>query len=376
MREVWLALFWLCAGTIAYVYVGYPLIVALWARVHPRPHRCADSTPTVTLIIPAYNEAGCILRKLHNSLALSYPPEKLRILVVTDGSDDGTERLAASLNETRVQVLHQSERQGKAAALARAAAAAAGEVLAFTDANAMLAPDALAALVRHLDDPRVAAVGGIKCVHGAEGEGLYWRYENALKRGESAVGSVMGVPGELWAVRASLYEPPPPDTILDDWTASMRLVAQGWRVVHAADAIAYEDPPTSLRAAWERRARNAAGGWQAVIRLGGPARYASLMAWWQCFSHRALRWMVVPWLWLPMLAASVALAAHPFYLAACLAQWIVYDLAAVGGILASRGTEMPMFTAAFYLLFANAAAAAGGWRYLTGRQTSVWKKVR
>jgi len=375
MRAFWILLFWACAGTIAYVYLGYPCIMALWARLRPKPYAESDDTPSVTLIIAAYNEAACIAQKLENSLALDYPSNKLRIVVVADGSDDGTERLATSLSDPHVQVLHEPERQGKAAALARGAAAASSEVLVFTDANAMLATDALRTLLRPLADPRVAAVGGAKRTPEG-GEGLYWRYENALKRWESAVGSVMGVPGELWAVRASLYQPPPSDTILDDWTASMRLVAQGWRVVHVPGAVAYEDAPTNLRAAWERRARNAAGGWQAIQRLGGPKHYADLLAWWQCFSHRTLRWMVVPWLWLPMLAASIALAQHPLYLGAVIAQWSLYDLAAMGGILAVYDKTVPWLTAPFYLLFGNAAAAAGGWRHLTGKQTVLWRKAR
>jgi len=375
MRAFWVVLFWLCAGTIAYVYLGYPAIMALWAKLRPRRYTQDDHRPSLTVIIAAHNEAACITQKLQNTLSLAYPADKLRVIVVADGSDDGTEQLAERGRDPRVQVLYQPERQGKAAALSRAVAAASSELLIFTDANAMLAPDALKSLVRPLADPHIAAVGGAKRTPQG-GEGLYWRYENALKRWESAVGSVMGVPGELWAVRASLYQPPPSDTILDDWTASMGLVAQGWRVVHAPEAIAYEEPPTNLRAAWERRARNAAGGWQAIVRLGGPARYADLLAWWQCFSHRILRWMVVPWLWLPLLVASIALARHPLYLAAALAQWILYDVAVMGAILAVYDKTVPWLTAPFYLLFGNTAAAAGGWRYLTRKQTVLWRKAR
>jgi len=376
MRPLWLGLFWVCAGTIAYVYLGYPLLMALWARLCPRPHHCADIFPPITLIIPAYNEAECIVEKLRNSLALSYPSDSLEILVVTDGSDDGTECLAASLQDPRIHVLHQPQRLGKAAAVARAAEVARGDLLVFTDANAVLSTTALIHLARHFGDPSVGAVGGVKRVRGSDGEGLYWRYENMLKQWESSVSSVMGVPGELWAVRAKLYEPLPPDTILDDWTASMQLIADGWRVIQAPNAIAREDPSTSLRASWERRVRNAAGGWQGIIRLGHPKRHASLLTWWQCLSHRGLRWMVVPWLWLPLMIASIALARHPFYLAVCLAQWTFYDLATIGGLLASHGTERPVVTAAFYLLYTNAAAAIGGCRYLMGRQPAAWKKVR
>jgi poly-beta-1,6-N-acetyl-D-glucosamine synthase len=373
---LWIAVFCVCAGTIAYVYLGYPLIMALWAHLAPRPHHRAEIVPSISLIIPAYNEAGCILEKLANSLALSYPSDKLRILVATDGSTDGTEQLVATLQDPRIHVLPQPQRLGKAAALARAARFAQGDLLVFTDANAILSDGALMQIAQHFADPSVGAVGGVKWVRGASGEGLYWRYENALKGWESAVGSVMGVPGELWAIRRELYEPLPPDTILDDWAASMGLVAQGWRVVHEPEAIAYEGPPASLSASWERRVRVAAGGWQGILRTGSPTRFASLVTWWQCVSHRGLRWMVVPWLWAPMAIASVALASHPFFLAVSLLQWILYDMAFVGGLLACRGTTRPGLTAAFYLLYTNAAAAVGAWRYLTGRQPAAWAKVR
>ena len=376
MKPLWIGVFWVCAGTIAYVYLGYPLMMALWARLAPRPHKRAECFPSISLIVPAHNEAACIVEKLRSSLALSYPPQKLEILVATDGSTDGTEQLAASLRDPRIRVLHHAKRLGKAAAIARAVTSARGDLLVFTDANATLCADALVQLVRHFADSTVGAVGGAKRVRGANGEGLYWRYENALKEWESAVGSVMGVPGELWAMRRELYEPLPVDTILDDWAASMRLVAQGWRVIHASDATAYEAPPASLRASWERRVRMAAGGWQGVLRLCHPTQFTSLIAWWQCMSHRSLRWMVVPWLWAPMAIASVALASHPFYLAASLLQWILYDMAFVGGLLASRGTTRPGVTAAFYVVFANAAAAMGAYRYLTGKQPAAWRKAR
>jgi len=339
MRPLWLGLFWVCAGTIAYVYLGYPLLMALWARLCPRPHHCADIFPPITLIIPAYNEAECIVEKLRNSLALSYPSDSLEILVVTDGSDDGTECLAASLQDPRIHVLHhrQSSSGGP-----RGRGRAGG--------SARLYRCQRRALDHRFDPPRAPLwrpVGG-RCGRGETRAGLGRRgFVLALREHAKAVGELC--------------------KLGDGSTRS---------VIQAPNAIAREDPSTSLRASWERRVRNAAGGWQGIIRLGHPKRHASLLTWWQCLSHRGLRWMVVPWLWLPLMIASIALARHPFYLAVCLAQWTFYDLATIGGLLASHGTERPVVTAAFYLLYTNAAAAIGGCRYLMGRQPAAWKKVR
>jgi poly-beta-1,6-N-acetyl-D-glucosamine synthase len=373
MRSVALALFWACTALVAYTYLGYPLLLALLARLR-RPHRTADLTPPVDVVIAAYNEADCIAHKLENTLALDYPPDGLRILVVTDGSTDATPEIVRRYAGRGVALLHQPERQGKAAALARAMPHLTGEAILFTDANCALPPQALRRMARHLADPQVGGVSGVKGV-ASEGEGLYWRYEGWLKALESRLGSVIGAPGEVWLARRAAYAAPPPDILLDDFYASVAMAARGWRVVYEPQARSQEAAPPGLAAEWRRRARNAAGGWQAIGRLGIVWRSDARLAW-QFLSHRVLRWMVAP-LALPLLlVANLLLLEQPLYIILLAAQGLFYAAALAGWALTQKGRRAGWLAAPLAVCLLNAAALAGGWRYLRGRHTVLWPKVR
>lgn len=370
-------LFWLAAATIVYTFLGYPVLIGLLARWRPRPVALGGDQPTLTLLIPAYNEAAVIVDKLRNSLEQDYPRDRLQVVVVADGSTDGTDRLVAEHAAAGVQLYHQPPREGKAAAVNRVMPDLRSEVVAFTDANAMLAPGALASLVRPFADPRVAGVSGEKRVTGG-GEGLYWRYESYLKRCDATVSSVMGAAGELFAVRRALYQPVEPDSIIEDFVMSLRLVQAGWRVAYAPDAVALEEPPSSLAAEWQRRTRIAAGGFQSIRRLTGllnpfPGRW---LITWQYVSHRVLRWAVTPLLLPVVYLLNLALIAQPLYLALWLGQTLFYGVGGAGFLLARRGRRRGVLYAVFFFCFTNAAALAGLWRYLTGRQPVTWTKVR
>lgn len=398
--------FWLAAAVVAYTYLGYPTIVTFLARRFARPHTTAPITPTVTIIIPAYNEAGVIAQKLDNTLALNYPADRRQVIVVTDGSTDGTERIAAAYADRGVQVLHQPQRQGKPAAMNRGAATATGEVLVFTDANTLLTQDSLHHLVSHFADPAVAAVSGEKQVLpqtgsterlgesfvslsrttrrtelaevgslAAQGEGLYWRYESYLKRCDSALSSVMGAAGELFAVRRSRFQPPPADTLLDDFYLSLSLVRDGWRVVYEPQAIAREAGSPDLRSEWVRRRRNAAGGFQAMSRLLpllDPRRGRIAF---QYLSHRVLRWAVAPGLLLLLLPLNLSLLPTGRLLYWIFASGqIFFYLAALAGL--SRRSSHRLLRVPAYFLLTNLAALAGLLRFLTGRQSVLWEKAQ
>ena len=205
-------------AAIAYVFAGYPAIMALLARLRPRPVRLdRDYRPHVSLIIAAHNEGAVIADKLRNVATLDYPRDRLQVIVAADGSDDDTARQAASFEG--VIVLHRPERLGKLAAIERALAAAEAEVLVFSDANNMYSRDALRELVAPLADPAVGLVAGAKVIDEGRGraldqaEGLYWRYESKLKEWESAVGCAIGAPGEIMALRRRAYRAPPPGMV-------------------------------------------------------------------------------------------------------------------------------------------------------------------
>jgi biofilm PGA synthesis N-glycosyltransferase PgaC len=382
MHTAPLLVFWLSLLGILYTYLGYPLLIALLARWRAKPVRSADMTPSVTMLVAAYNEEDCIAGKIENTLALDYPGDQLDLLIVTDGSTDRTNEIVASYADRGVRLLYEPQRGGKVGALLRGFPQARGEIVVFSDANAFFQPDTLHKLVRHFADPEVAGASGVKRMlcegesAAGQGEGLYWRYESYLKACDSAVSSVMGVPGEIWAVRREAYIPPEPNTILDDFVSSLRLVQAGWRVVFDPEAVATEEASPSLRAEWARRARNAAGGWQAFFQLPGMLRHPCKLITWQYLSHRMLRWMVTPELFILLLLANAGLLAAPFYRLTLLLQLLFYLAAGLGWILSARGKRVRLLVLPFYVCLLNAAALAGGWRFLRGKQSVAWRKVR
>ena len=373
---IWLqVLFWLAVGTILYTFLGYPLVIGLLAHRIRRPVQKAAITPKVTLVIPAYNEAPVIASKIENSLALDYPSERLEIAVVTDGSDDETVDIVASYAEQGVRLYHESQRRGKMAAINRVMPLLNSEIVVFSDANAMIEPGSLKALVRNFADPAVGGVAGEKRVLDG-GEGLYWRYESFLKRCDSALSSVMGAAGELFAIRRHLFEPPPANALIDDFVMSLRLVEAGWRVVYEPEAVATEESSPTLAGEWRRRSRVAAGGFQSIRWLPDLLNPTRGWAAWQYFSHRVLRWAATPFLLPAVYVLNLSLLRLPFYRFVFLAQTAFYAAALLGYGLARRGVRCGPLHAVFYFCFTNTIALVGFWRYITGTQPVTWAKAR
>jgi cellulose synthase/poly-beta-1,6-N-acetylglucosamine synthase-like glycosyltransferase len=380
--------FWLAVVFTAYVYVGYPVLIALIARF--RPERPVDTghTPAMTVIVAAYDEQDVIAAKIEETLALDYPD--LEVIVAADGSSDRTVEIAESFAPRGVVVLHRPERLGKMAALERAVAVAHGDLLVFSDANNHYGPDALRALASRFVDPDVGAVIGRKTVLGDDGlgysEGLYWRYEAAIRRWETRAGSCTGVNGEIIALRRHLFEPAPPDIVNDDAYMGQRVLCRGHRVAYAHDAVSSE--PVSATAADEvaRRTRMVAGQYRQLVRLGDlPWRRPFVL--WQLVSHKLLR-PLVPFAMIVALGAAFAALiapgtgsgltgvltlAHPWNWIAVAAQVAFYGLAAAGHRLdgvAGRIAYVPRF-----LVDSNLAALRGFWRFLRGGQAAAWEKV-
>lgn len=370
---------------LVYTYAGYAAVAWFMARRQPAQTDLPEVTPHVAFIVAAYNEGSVALDKLANTRALDYPSEKLSIIFVTDGStDDSPERLMAA----GATVLHQPARQGKSAALNRAAAyvkrRVGAEVLVFTDANAMLEPHALRRLVAPYADPNVGGVAGEKRVQastdagGEASEGAYWRYESALKRLDARWHSVVGAAGELFSVRTDLFEPVPADTVLDDFMLSLRVAEQGYRVAYAPEAQALEAPSASVADEWGRKVRICAGGFQAMRRLPGlwKIRTHGVLTV-QYVSHRVLRWTLAP-LALPVaLGSSIALAgSSPVHAALAVLQLAAYALAGAGYLVRHRPNAPWWLRVPFYFVMMNAAVYAGFFRHLRGRQPAAWARVQ
>jgi cellulose synthase/poly-beta-1,6-N-acetylglucosamine synthase-like glycosyltransferase len=237
------ALFWGSLGGLAWTHAGYPVFAAVGSRLRSRPVRKAEITPVVTLIVPAYDEEAVIARRLENLLALDYPAEQLRIVVSSDGSDDGTDAIVEEVaaRESRV-TLRRRERAGKLPGLDRSVAETESDVVAFTDANTTWAPDALRKLVRNFADEDVAYVCGrltLQSPEGANREGVYWRYELWLRGSESRLGSITGGNGSIYAIRRSDYAEAP---FGHDLSFPPLAVKHGRRAVYEREAIAFEKP--------------------------------------------------------------------------------------------------------------------------------------
>lgn len=388
-------IFWLALALVGYTYVGYGAIMGVLARV--RPHRSAalpptplsnENTPAVTLVVPAYNEVAVVARKVANCRALDYPADRLHILFVTDGSDDGTPEALAQFRE--IKVLHLPERMGKPAAMNRAMRyvieQAPTPITVFTDANTEVNNAALRRLVRHFADPTVGCVAGEKRVHAApidkassSGESLYWRYESTVKRWESTVGNVMGAAGELFAIRTDCYTILPNDTLIDDFVLSFRIAMQGKRLVYEPDAYALESGSASIGEEWKRKRRIAAGGIQAILWLTpllNPLRYGLLS--WQYISHRVLRWTVTPLALVLLLPLNVWLAWRRggLYTLMLAGQILFYGAAWWGWRLEARRIRWKPLFVPFYFTLMNLAVFAGLARFVRGRQDVRWERSR
>lgn len=377
--DAWEALFWASETVAAYALFGYGPVALVLARALPGPPiRKPDAGwawPRLSVVIAAHDEQDVIVAKIANTFNCGYPADLLEVIVVADGSRDETARLA---RDAGAIVLHDPLRRGKAHAVSRGISLATGDVVVLTDANAMFYPGTLHALAEPFCDPSVGGVAGSKRVRasGARPEGAYWRLENVLRRADSRIWSVMGAAGEVLAIRRDRFPALEPDTILDDFMISMRLVQLGYRVVHAPEASAIEYGHPGIRGELERRARIVAGGHQAVFRLGllleRPVR-----VWFPYLSHRILRWVAAPWLLASGLIANVVLAVvgaplYDFLLALQLGFW---GLAALGGVIVALRANPGPLALPWQVLLYWCAALAGAWRFYGRRQSSVWERV-
>jgi cellulose synthase/poly-beta-1,6-N-acetylglucosamine synthase-like glycosyltransferase len=363
------ALFWTSAAVIAYVYVGYPILLDAWARVARRHRSSTRSLPQrlegVSIVIAARNEAARLPDRIRNLLALDYPRHLRQIIVCSDGSTDDT-AVALACFADEVELI-EGPPLGKAAALNAGVARARFDILVFTDARQTFTTGALRALTRPFSDPLIGGVTGelvLGCEAGgrrsgadrrhdaaagaqrgdrrvvdrrshlhsamAEGIGLYWRYEKALRRRESVVGSTLGATGAIYALRRSLWQPLPEGTLLDDVLAPMRAVLAGRRVIFEPLALAFDATPADSAGEARRKVRTLAGNFQ-ILWLE-PRLLVPIVnpVWLQYVSHKVGR-LVVPYAMLALLTGSVALAGRqPLYAAALSAQCGFYLLGGCG----------------------------------------------
>jgi cellulose synthase/poly-beta-1,6-N-acetylglucosamine synthase-like glycosyltransferase len=367
-------------GLIAYVFAGYPAIAAALARLRPRPVRAdAGFRPDVSLIVVAYNERDVIARKLANCAALDYPDDRLELVVITDGSDDGTDEVARAV--PGVRVLHQPQRAGKLAAMNRAAQFARGDVLVFSDANNLYTPAALRELVAPFADASVGIATGRKAIDDGSGrpldvaEGLYWRYESKLKEWEGATGSVTAVAGEILAFRRSAFRSPAAGTMNEDFVQAMLVAADGWRVAYVPQALSLEPASATIADEAVRRSRLVTGRWQALRALLPALLRRNPRLFWQVVSHKGLR-PLVPAALVAVAVSNAALARRRRWARGVAgAQLGFYALAVLGGRRERHGKRSRLLYVPYWFCRMNLATLAGFRDYVAGSRQAVWAKV-
>ncbi len=375
--------FWTAAGLVLYTYLGYPLL--LWVltlgRRGQRRTRSPE-TPSVSLIVTAYNEQAVLRDKLDNTFALDYPADRLQVVVVSDGSTDSTDEVARSYEDRPGYLfLRQEPNAGKTAAQNAGVGAATGEVLVFSDANSMYAPDALRQLVARLTDDVGCVCGELRYTNPAragagEGEGYYWRYEQFLKRRESLLGALVGANGSIYALRRELFEELDP-RIISDFILPIRLRRRGHRVIYAPEAVAVEESGRGFDQELRRRRRIVARSLYGLWREAGALNpFAHPLLAFQILSHKVVRWLV-PILLMVLLGscAAVTAAKGEPYRTLLAAQIVLYGLGLLGGLFPRGCGRLGLFYLPAYFCAINIGALLGLLGALRGQRHTVWKPV-
>jgi biofilm PGA synthesis N-glycosyltransferase PgaC len=385
------ALTWCAGSVVAYTYLGYPLAltVAGGRRAALRPARSAPTDgelPHISLVIAAFNEEASIHAKLENTFSSDYPGDRVEVIVVADGSDDGTVDRACAFGDPRVRVLHIPERRGKVAAVNRAVEVATGEIVVFSDANNRYASGTLRALVEPFGDPSVGAVSGAKHVDGGvpglrESEGLYWRYEAFIREAESRLGCCTAASGEVLAVRREHAGALPDDAVLDDFARVLAVLRQGADVVFAPEARSYEATAATAGDEVVRRRKLSAGRWRLVARSRRWLPWHRPVVLWQVVSHKVLR-LVLPFAMAVTLVANLVAVRDPGVrsgertaLRSLLGLQVAFYAAAAFAPTGPRGRVARSLHVPRFVVTSNWAAVEGLWQVLHDPDPQLWPRV-
>ena len=335
--------------------------------------------PFVSIVIAAFNEERFISQKLTNCLELDYPKDKLEIIIVSDGSDDGTNDIIKGFQTKGVRVRSYPERKGKPTALNLGVAETRGEIILFTDARQILDKSSIRELVANFSDPQIGSVSG-ELMHisedrnvSSEGMGVYWKVEKWMRERESQIHSMLGATGAIYAIRKSLFTPIPPETILDDMLIPLKGVLKGYRAIFDRSAKAYDISTKDLREESKRKVRTLGGNFQLIqleSRLMDPF---SNPVFFQFISHKIFR-LIVPF-GMGLCFFSNIFLISTFYILTLIVQCLFY----LGAILAPWAPENhfgKIMKGAKVIVEMNLAAIKGLYRFITNSQLSVWEKAK
>lgn len=375
-------IFWASAGVLAYVYVGYPLLVWLLGALAPKSVKANDLEPYVTVLITAFNEIASIRRKIENTLKLDYPPAKLEILVASDGSTDGTDEIVGEFAAAGVKLFRQEGRVGKTVTQNNAVRHATGEIVLFSDATTIYNDDALKLLMPAFADENIGCVAGrlvyVDDANSTVGKGAqsYWGYETFVKMAESRACSLIGASGCLYAVRRSAYEPMYAEACSDFLICTM-LYRKGLRTVFEPDAACFEetnrDPNDELQMRVRVIVQTLTDLWRNRDMLN-PLKSGFFAI--ELVSHKLLRYLV-PLLLLMLFAANVPLAvSSPIYWVPLAVQGAFYLMAFCGWLMERLGRRVSLLAMPMYFMLANVASAVAFYKFLRGDRMAQWEPIR
>ena len=384
--------FWACLSLLAYTYLIYPLLLFLgytaaqvrrdWRYLTQRRNRRRESLednslPTVSLVTAVYNEESVLGKKLVNLRQIDYPPEKLELLFVSDGSTDRTNALLTAQVEKGIKLIALAKRRGKAEALNVGVASASHEILVFSDASTVFARGAVRQLARHFSDPTVGVVCGALSGEGTaesdQTEGVYWKYESMLRLMEARLGVTLTASGAIYAIRRKCYSPLAADTWIEDFVIPMRIRRSGYKVVYDPETTARDVAAASIGGEFTRRVRLAVGSFRALSELARmPLDPLVALAF---FSHKLLRWLV-PFLLIGLLVSNLTLWGNLFYQVLLAAQFTFYLWAGIGFLFRKRMQKVRYALLGYFLVAMSAAFLIGFLRYLLNRGEIAWQRVR
>ncbi|HEX6213600.1 MAG TPA: glycosyltransferase family 2 protein [Vicinamibacterales bacterium] len=380
MSSVATVVFWLSLAILGYVCVGYPVLVRVRAALRPRTRRRAPIEPTVTIIVSAHNEGDRIERRLRNLLSLDYPADRLEIILGSDGSTDDTVERARAFESAGVVVEEFTNRRGKPALLNALVPRATGEIVVFADARQRFERVALRALVANFADPGVGVVSGHLIVTattdaeiGGEGAAMYWHYEKLIRSTESRGGSTVGATGAIYAIRKSLFESLPLDTILDDVLIPVRIARRGYQVVFEPAAKAFDIAPSTAQAELVRKVRTIGGTFQLFARERWLLNPRLNPLWFETVSHKALR-LALPVLLGAVLVSNLALLDWWPYQVTMAGQAAFYAAAIAG--CGHRGGRALIVKLPYTMCLLSWATVVGFFRFVTDHQHVTWDRIR
>lgn len=376
-------IFWISVAGIIYPYAIYPLLLRLLVIVKGKaPGEYPPITPKVSVLIPAYNEEAVIKEKVTTTLSIDYPQEKLEVIVISDQSTDNTDEILSHFNDPRLKIIRLEKRSGKNHALGQAMKIAGGEIIVFTDANAIFDPDAIRELVRPFHDRRIGSVVGQLVYQNPKGnlianlEKLYWSYDNLLKNWEGRIHTLLGANGSIFAIRRELWEPVD-DMVHEDFIIPTRIIQRGFSNIYRPSARVREEASSTTGQEYSRRSRIVWKGWVAVDRtlrwFLHPPRWIMIF---EIISRKAVKRLI----WLfggTLFISNIFLLTHTWYLYPFIAQMLFLVAGAVGRIQRDRNKQNKICYYAYSIMALIGANLVGFIDYLRGRKPEgVWEVQR